>query len=306
MISDFKYAFLIGAPKSGTTALVDWLGRHPEVYALPVKEPGFFRTKAGRSVLNAHRPNEVHIIPPDHPMRSETAYRALAENARVGQWLLDGSTDYLSDKGAPERIRDFTVGREVRIICMLRDPVDRAHSQYRHTRRDGLEPLSFRAALDAEEARMAGGYQPLFFHLRRSRYHGDLARYIATFGEERVLLLDHAEFKAEPGALAGRLCGFLGLGSVDLGAPSQLNVSKPPALGRGSAATGLRERAKSAISRLIGRRDRIDRSVEPLSEADRNYVFERLEDDIRACVAAPHIPTGTWTTAAPHLRQKSR
>jgi hypothetical protein len=297
MVNDFKHAFLIGAPKSGTTALVDWLGRHPEVFALPGKEPGFFRTKTDRFVLNAHRPDEVQIIPSDHPMRSEAAYRALAKNARVGQWLLDGSVDYLSDEGAAERIRSFTEGREVRIICMLRDPIERAHSEYRHTRRDGLEPLSFRAAIEAEALRIATGYQPLFFHLRRSRYHKDLARYFTNFGEDRVLVLDHAGFRAAPGALLDRVCGFLSLETVDLGRPNELNVSALPTPMSGSG-TSLRDRAKSAIKQLLGRRDMVDRSVEPLSEADRRYAFNQLEDDIRACMADARVPTESWTSVA--------
>ena len=295
-MSDFKYIFLVGAPKSGTTALVEWLGRHPDIFTMPGKEPGFFRTKTDRFVLDAHRPDEMQFIPLDHPMRSETAYRALAENARCGQWLLDGSTDYLSDEGAPERIRDFTEGREVRVVCILRDPIERAYSEYRHARRDGLEPLSFRASIDAEAARIAEGYQPLFFHLRRSRYYRDLARYITTFGEERVLILDHAEFRTSPGTLADQLCNFMDLSSFDFGVPNQLNLSEPPGLAKGRAVKYLRGRAKLAIKQLLGGRTTVDRTVAQLSEADRRYVFEHLEDDIRACMADPRISTNNWTS----------
>ena len=292
MAEDFKYAFLVGAPKCGTTALVSWFARHPEVFALTDKEPGFFRSKTDWFILNAQRPDEVQTIPPNHPMRSETAYRALAQDAKPGQWILDGSTDYLSDKGAPNRIRAFTAGREVRIICILRDPVERAYSEYLHTRRDGQEPLSFLEAIEAEPERMVAGYQPLFFHLRRSRYYDDLQLYISTFGRDSVLILDHNEFREAPEALGAKLCTFLKIAPADLGTPEQLNVSIPHQ--ELQAANRLKRRARFAIRRILGSAPEHERTAPPLSDADRRYVFERLEDDIRACIADPTIPTGRW------------
>ena len=287
-----KLAFLIGAPKTGTTAVAHWLDRHSEIFTLPSKEPGFFRSKTDRFVINGHHPDRFDTIAPDGPMRNEAAYRALASEAVPGQWLLDGSTDYLSDDGAPDRIKAYADGGEVRIICSLRDPIERAYSEYSHTRRDGFEPLSFRGSLDAEEDRIAAEYQPLFFHLRRSRYHADLSRFIDVFGEGRVLILDHNELKTDPDKLAEKVIAFLGVGQEALGQPAQLNVSRPEPV----APAGLMSQAKQAVKKMI--RPDVDRSVEPLSDADRRYVFERLEQDIRACIEDERFPTARWSCQA--------
>jgi hypothetical protein len=289
-----KHLFLIGAPKCGTTSVANWLAGHPRIALVPGKEPGFFRTGTTRFIHNANRPEDYTYPAPHGPMNSLQAYLGLSQAFGPDTWSLDASTDYLSDPGAPGAIADFAGTRRVKLICILRDPVARAFSEYKHTLRDGLEPLTFLESIAAEEARIAAGYQPLFFHIRRSRYYESIARYRALFGED-LLVLSYADLSDTP-ALARRILDHLGLPPEDLGPVGRLNASdRRPGSDRSVLRAALRKLRRRVTARDAGGVSPRPDQQTPLTPQARARVLDLLRDDIARCVADPSIPTDDWS-----------
>ncbi|EPZ44556.1 hypothetical protein N007_10785 [Alicyclobacillus acidoterrestris ATCC 49025] len=151
---------VIGAAKAGTTALYRYLSQHPEVFMPSIKEPNYFAL--------ANR--EVRFQGPgdDRTNRSSITrfadYQALFDEADGYQAVGEASPMYLYTADAANRIHDLIPN--VKLIVILRDPVERAHSAYLHLRRDEREPLAnFADAIAAEEERIAKHWAPMW-HLR--------------------------------------------------------------------------------------------------------------------------------------------
>ncbi|MDQ6687447.1 MAG: sulfotransferase, partial [Actinomycetota bacterium] len=120
---------------------------------------------------------------------------------RAGKTAFENSGYYLFHPLAPERIAGDLP--EVRVIAMVRDPVERAYSAHTHETRRGFESEPFETAVDLEEARLAGevsrmrsdpGYQSFehrhHAYLGRGRYAEQLQPYLDLLGPDRVLVLD--------------------------------------------------------------------------------------------------------------------
>ena len=140
---------VIGAPKAGTTALHAALARHPRLYMSAVKEPKFFLsggpppTKGGPGDALTYR---------EHIWRRPD-YEALFDAAPPGTLRGESTPLYLYDRAALRRIRETLPG--ARLIVVVRDPVERAHSNWTHLWSAGLEPVGdFVRACGEEERRI--------------------------------------------------------------------------------------------------------------------------------------------------------
>ncbi|TVR45206.1 MAG: sulfotransferase [Rhodobacteraceae bacterium] len=304
-MQDIRHLFIIGAPKAGTTTLAQMLAEHPDIHQGAIKEPRFFTDFAARSWSGpGSRDFETSMVT-DLP-----SYRALYAGAARGSLWLDASTDYLSNAAARDRLVALARDNCVKLICLLRDPVDRIVSEYQHTLRDLLESESLQEALAHEEARRRDGWQPLFWHRRRSAYHADVTAYKAAFGED-LLILDFAELR-DPSRIRARIYGFLGLSlaaqdSADRADPAATMRNKShsyrsPRLQRALANRTLRHAARQVAPRRLrhwlGQHlARANRTQFHPTEADLRAIHAALADDIRACLADPGIPTESWTLA---------
>jgi len=141
-LPDFLVA---GAPKSGTTALNAALSRHPGLFLSPIKEPKFFLTdgppptKGGPGDALTYR---EHIWQRDR-------YEALFDAAPAGALRGESTPLYLYDQAAMARIRQTIPA--VKLIVIVRDPVERAHSNWTHLWSAGLEPVGDFVRACAEE-----------------------------------------------------------------------------------------------------------------------------------------------------------
>lgn len=122
------------------------------------------------------------------------------------------STNYLESPVAAERIHRHLP--EVKLLFMLRNPVDRAFSNYRWSRMNGLETEDFETALALEEERTRTLSEPLryarpFSYLSRGLYREQLEPYFARFDRGRILCLRYEDIDRSPAALAERLHRFL-------------------------------------------------------------------------------------------------
>ena len=196
---------LLGAPKCGTSALHAALARHPGLYLSEPKEPKFFLTD-GPPPTAGGGPGDVATWG-EHVWR-RADYQALFAGAPSAARCGESTVFYLYDLAAQRRIR--TLLPAARLIAVLRDPVERAHSNWAHLRAAGLEPeADFRTALEREPERITAGWAHFWHYTAQGRYGGQLEHLFGLFPPEQVLLLRYRELRDEPVATVDRVCRFL-------------------------------------------------------------------------------------------------
>jgi hypothetical protein len=214
--------FLIaGVPKAGTTALHAALVPHPGLFLPAVKEPKFFLTD-GRPPA-AGGPGDVQTYQ-EHVWRQED-YEALFDPAPPGAQLGEATPFYLYDLAAHARIKALIP--KARLVILLRDPVDRAHSNWTHLWNAGLEPeADFLTACRAEPARKAAGWAHFWHYTSQGRYGEQVQHLFQHFPPEQVLLLRYRDLKDSPAATLDRVCDFLGVQTGVLTSIPRENVNR--------------------------------------------------------------------------------
>jgi hypothetical protein len=207
---------IIGAQRAGSSSLFSYVCAHPDIAPPTHKEIHFFDNNWFRGVpwYRRHFP--------------------LALRSGSARLTGEASPYYLFHPAVPERVAATLP--EVRLLAVLRDPVERAYSQYQHARRDGHETLSFEEALEREDERLAGEAELLardpthvsFAHRRlsyrtRGLYAEQLERWFAVFPREQLLVLRSEELFAEPDRVLASAFAFLGLEPFSLPAYPALN-----------------------------------------------------------------------------------
>jgi hypothetical protein len=188
-----------GAPKAGTTAIWRWLSAHPQVWMSDVKEPHFLTRDAN------HPAPGVEII---GAPRADTYSRGLAWYESLfsgGEDCLargEASTHYLGALDGPELMERHVPG--LKVIFVLRQPVDRAYSHYWHNRKRGHDLPPFEAVLDDEPR--------LRYVMYMSRYRQHLERYLEALGAERVKIVLYDDVRADPRGAYAEICRFIGVG----------------------------------------------------------------------------------------------
>nr|WP_221203176.1 sulfotransferase [Modestobacter versicolor] len=200
---------IAGAPKAGTTALHAALATHPGLFLSPVKEPKYYLTDGRPPPRSGQRgPGDAHSAREWVWRREE--YLRLFAGAPAGTVRGESTPFYLYDRAAQQRlVADVP---DVKVVVVVRDPVDRAHSNWAHLRADGLEPeADFLAAVRDEERRVAAGWAP-FWHYRGLGTYGiqlrDLHRLVPR---ERVFLLRYRQLVDTPAETLDRVSRFLGV-----------------------------------------------------------------------------------------------
>ena len=230
-------ALLIGAPKAGTSALHAALRAHPEIWASPVKEPKFYL--CGEAPPPAYRgPGDAHSQQEWVWRRRD--YEALFAPAPATSVRLESTPFYLYSPDARRRIAEELP--DVRVVVVVRDPVDRAYSNWTHLWADGLEPeAGFVDAWRDEDRRVDAGWAPFWHYRRMGRYGEQLADLLGRVERDRVLVLRYRELVDAPVATLDRVCAFLGVAQGRVG-------TVPPDNSRGFVEDGPRTRA---LARLV-------------------------------------------------------
>jgi hypothetical protein len=201
--------FVVGVPKGGTTALHALLAQHPQLYLSPVKEPKFYlcgERPPGRRTQRG--PGDAHSA--GEWIWRRSSYQALFDAAPAGALRGESTPFYLYDRAAHPRMAADVPN--ARIVAVLRDPVDRAYSNWNHLRADGLERIpDFLEALAAEDERVAKGWAPFWHYRRLGRYAEQLRSLYQHFPPEQVLLLRYRELVDDPVATVTRVDRFLGV-----------------------------------------------------------------------------------------------
>jgi hypothetical protein len=203
---------IVGAERCGTTSLFHLLRQHPTVFngTLPRKEVRFFNHRYSRGLAwyQCHFPFTA---------RARLAARGTGEPV-----AFEATADYMFHPLAPERIYRDLPG--VRLIALVRDPVERAHSAHAHQVGFGWETEPFERALELEDSRLDGELErliadPAYYsfdldkHAYRARgcYADQLERLERLFGRDRILVIDSGDFFAAPGPVYDQVLDFLEL-----------------------------------------------------------------------------------------------
>lgn len=207
---------IIGAQKSGTTSLFNWIAGHPGVRRCLGQEVHYFDRHAGRGPVW---------------YRAHFAHPLLARGKVTGE----ATPYYLFHPGVPQQAARLLP--DTRFIAVLRDPVARAVSHYHHERRKGREPLDMLEAFRAEDARLApelarlaqGGRSAVHQHhsyIARGRYAEQLERWFAAVGRDRVLVLKGEDLFAGSPEVTESLADFLALDPAGFGPPPRRNEGR--------------------------------------------------------------------------------
>jgi hypothetical protein len=237
--------FIAGAPKAGTTALHAALATHPGLYLSPVKEPKYYLTD-GRPPDRARQrgPGDAHSA--QEWIWQRGRYLALFEEAPPGIPRGESTPFYLYDREAHARIAADVPG--ARIVVVVRDPVDRAVSNWVHLRSDGLEPeADFLAAVRAEEQRIGDGWTPFWHYRGLGRYGAQLRDLLRHVPREQVLLLRYRQLVDTPQQTLDRVCAFLGVAEGQAHAVPPENVKPYVADGVGYRALARAARTGAAL-----------------------------------------------------------
>ncbi|PSF37808.1 sulfotransferase [Aphanothece hegewaldii CCALA 016] len=202
---------IIGATKSGTTSLYHYLKQHPQIYMSPIKEPRFFASPTENNSVNA----------PEIPwlknnlnewIQDLTSYQALFQNVKDEVAIGEASVMYLFSFFAPTRIKHHIPN--VKLIAILRHPVERAYSNFLHAIRDGQETIQcFKLALDAEPERIQAGESPLFFYQYKGFYYRYLKKYFQLFDREQIQIHLYEDFQNHPQKTLSSIFQFLDVDS---------------------------------------------------------------------------------------------
>jgi hypothetical protein len=200
---------IAGAPKAGTTALHAALATHPALYLSPVKEPKYYLTDGRPPPRSGQRgPGDAHSAREWIWRREE--YRALFAGAPPGSLRGESTPFYLYDRTAHARLAADVP--DLKVIVVVRDPVDRAYANWAHLRADGLEPEpDFPAAVRLEDRRVAAGWAPFWHYRGLGRYGEQLRDLYRQIPREQVFLLRYRQLVDTPQDTLDRVAAFLGV-----------------------------------------------------------------------------------------------
>jgi Sulfotransferase domain len=254
----------VGAGKAGTTWLWDMLRQHPDVYLPGAKELHWF--------------NEISYDGPDvrNPNHAKPLswYLAFFSDARPGQVCGEISPSYLWSDTAPELIHRFDAS--MRILIMLRDPVERLFSSYLFGRQVGqIGAISFEESL----AR--------FPHLlERAPACGSVARYLELFGREQVHVVLYDDLVADPAGVLRGVQRFIGV-----------REQVPPDVGSRRNVTGASRFPRTTMALMRGRMRLRKHGLEPLVDLGKRvglvHVFRFFQGQVRPYERRPTVAPAT-------------
>jgi hypothetical protein len=195
---------ILGAQRSGSTSLFNYLVQHPDVLPPLGKEIHYFDLHYQRG-LNWYRGRFPY-----------------AHRLGGGTLTLDASPYYLLHPLAPERAARLLPG--AKLVALLRNPVERALSHYQHEVRGGRESLPFERAIEQEAERLSGEEERLrsdpsyysfnhhrYSYVRRGRYLEQLRRWVEHFPRSQLLVLQSERLFADPVGATATVHEFLGV-----------------------------------------------------------------------------------------------
>jgi hypothetical protein len=192
---------LIGAAKSGTSSFYNYVKQHPSVYVSPVAKTNFFVSDFvdGKARIEDLDFTPKQITKLNFPVTTLEAYQQLFEDIPAGKTALgEISPMYLNSFVAAKKLKSSNPN--VKLIAMLRNPVDRAYSGYQMQLRQTEEQRDFASNLDQEEIYIRGGF-----------YYEQLKRFFDVFERDQIKIFLFEDFKQNPHQVIQEMFDFIGV-----------------------------------------------------------------------------------------------
>ena len=208
---------IIGTAKSGTTSLFENLIKHPSIFPPLAQQPNFFTSYyyKGQSWYRSYFPSIIS--------------KNLNQNIKKKKFLTgEGSTQYYWYPHAPKRVKSLLPN--VKIILLLRNPIDRSYSQYQMEFSKGNEELSsFEDAIELENERIQDEYEKMLqdenyyskkytiqSYITKSIYVNYIEEWLKYFPREQFLFLNSEEFNSDTSKVYKKTLNFLEISEIDL------------------------------------------------------------------------------------------
>lgn len=218
--------FLPGAMKSGTTLLAELLAQHRDVFLGPIKEPNHYCTELHASDIRRKSKIDLRFNidtfvkngcqGSDHfaYVESKETYTAIYTAYSGQKWILDASTTYLPSPFAAQQIAESVPSAKA--IILVRDPVQRAWSEFQMNQSLGITNDDYRSALERERTDLVAGRPPLFErYVSAGNYKSQIDQFKSHLGTSNVLVLNFLELKSDRDALLEKLATFLEISCFD-------------------------------------------------------------------------------------------
>jgi hypothetical protein len=272
-----------------------------------VKEPKYFLTD-GAPPVGPGGPGDAQTFREYVWRRPD--YEALFEPAPAGTMKGESTTLYLRDPAAHVRIARTLP--DARLVAVVRDPVDRAHSNWTHLRSAGLEPVAdFRRACALEASRVARGWGPFWRYLDLGRYGEQLEHLYSVFPREQVHVVLYRDLRRQPVSTLDGICAFLGVDTGALGTVPAENVTAAAAQSRVdrvvSAVLPALDRLPAAVRAPVTTRarrwlQREQRTRPPLTPQERSKLLPVFDADITLLEKLTGLRLDHWRAEQAHAR----
>ena len=194
---------LIGAAKSGTTALHAYLQQHPDIFLASPKELRFFS-------YTGPYPEDLEEKYIHRGVTTLEEYQRHFEDPGSARIIGEASPMYLYTPGTAERIKNLIP--DVKLLAILRNPVDRAFSAFTHALRDWTETeASFEEALKKEPERIRAGWGILWHYTQAGFYAQQLRRYYDIFNKDQIKVVLYDDLAADAMSLCQAVFEYLGV-----------------------------------------------------------------------------------------------
>lgn len=310
--------FLAGAPKAGTTSLYYYLSQHPQIYMSPIKEPCYFASefrpencaKALRSAMQRNQRDLRKYL--DGPMQErrfggivtdwedyQRLFHRVCGQAAIGE----ASAGYLWSETAARNIHAKLPN--AKILLILRNPADRAFSQYLHQVALGGLRLTFRQQIQACLENHSRTFSLQYPMLEFGFYHSQMTRFIEFFPRHNFCIHFYDDYCADPAATFASVFRFLGVDDIFTPDASQryLELSVPRLAGVSHALRklGIWQAVKRltptqllpAARRLVFTPYR-ELAMEP---QDREYLMDYYAEDIGKLATLLNRDLSAWLQA---------
>ena len=303
--------FLIGAAKSGTTALAATLGQHPAIAPLPIKEPGHFSTDLRTPVFSSRynrllqwdeaayfkkAPFEERHI---GFVESELNYQKLVNQALTSnpdsKYVLDASTAYLYSASAPAQLRHYAA--DAKIVLLLRNPIERAYSHYTMALKYGMEQEGPLQAFKREAALYPAHWGQDECYLELGHYAKQLQRWLECFPLDQLHIIWYDDFTANPQKAMDGLMKYLDLPTFVFQQTDQLNVGAVPkyaTLNKWAMRTlgPLREKLPKSLVHWLKKKTQV--AAPELDPETRSFLAEAFTEQIEQLAALTGKDLNHW------------
>lgn len=195
---------IIGAGKAGTTSLYEYLGEHPQIYMSPKKEPRFFAVEDEE--INFQGPDDTRFKFINSIDDYQKLFNRVSDEIAIGE----ASPIYLTTPKAPQRIHHHIPN--AKIIAILRDPIERAYSNFLDSLSRGIETTdNFSEAMLLEEERIKNRWAPHWHYKRKGFYFSLLKPYFELFDKKNIKIYFFEDLIKDPQKIVKDIYRFLGV-----------------------------------------------------------------------------------------------